>query len=291
MRILLTGAGGQVGFELARTLAALGEVRAFDRAALDLADGRALEAACRSLAPGLIVNAAAYTAVDKAESEPGLAEAVNGRAPGILAREARRLDAVLVHYSTDYVFDGTARRPYREDDPVAPLNAYGRSKLSGEQAIAESGCKHLVFRTSWVYGPRGRNFLATMLSLAATRDELRVVDDQRGAPTSSLFLAGATARALRAIPAAGVASGIYHLSAAGETTWAGFARAIFARAAARPGFRAPRVVPIPTEQYPTPARRPRYSVLSHDKFAAAFGFAPGSWQSQLDDCFAAMGRR
>jgi len=291
MRILLTGAGGQVGFELARTLADLGEVRAFDRSALDLADGPALEAACRSLAPGLIVNAAAYTAVDKAESEPGLAEAVNGRAPGILAREARRLDAVLVHYSTDYVFDGTARRPYREDDPVAPLNAYGRSKLSGERAIAESGCKHLVFRTSWVYGPRGRNFLATMLSLAAARDELRVVDDQRGAPTSSLFLAEATARALRAIPAAGVASGIYHLSAAGETTWAGFARAIFARAAAWPGFRAPRVVPIPTEQYPTPARRPRYSVLSHDKFAAAFGFAPGSWQSQLDDCFAAMGGR
>ena len=288
MRILLTGAGGQVGFELARTLAALGEVRALDRSALDLADGRALEAACRSLAPGLIVNAAAYTAVDKAESEPALAEAVNGRAPGILAREARRLDAVLVHYSTDYVFDGTARRPYREDDPVAPLNAYGRSKLSGERAIAESGCKHLVFRTSWVYGPRGRNFLATMLALAAARDELRVVDDQRGAPTSSLFLAEATARALRAIPAAGVASGIYHLSAAGETTWAGFARAIFARAAARPGFRAPRVVPIATEQYPTPARRPRYSVMSHARFRAAFGFAPTSWEVQLDECFARL---
>ncbi len=288
MRILLTGAGGQVGFELARTLAPLGEVQALDRAALDLADGRALQAACRSLAPGLIVNAAAYTAVDKAESEPGLAEAVNGRAPGILAREARRLDAVLVHYSTDYVFDGTARRPYREDDPVAPLNAYGRSKLSGERAIAESGCKHLVFRTSWVYGPRGRNFLATMLSLAATRDELRVVDDQRGAPTSSLFLAAATARALRAIPAAGVASGIYHLSAAGETTWAGFARAIFERAAAWPGFRVPRVVPIATEQYPTPAQRPRYSVMSHARFRAAFGFAPASWEAQLDECFARL---
>ncbi len=288
MRILLTGAGGQVGFELARALADLGEVRAFDRSSLDLADGRALEAACRSLAPGLIVNAAAYTAVDKAESEPAMAEAVNGRAPGILAREARRLDAVLVHYSTDYVFDGAARRPYREDDPVAPLNAYGRSKLSGERAIAESGCKHLVFRTSWVYGPRGRNFLATMLALAATREELRVVDDQRGAPTSSLFLAGATARALRAIPAAGVASGIYHLSAAGETTWAGFARAIFARAAAWPGFRAPRVVPISTEQYPTPAQRPRYSVMSHAKFRAAFGFAPASWEAQLDECFARL---
>ncbi len=288
MRILLTGGGGQVGHELARTLASLGEVRALDRAALDLADPAAIRDACRSLAPGLIVNAAAYTAVDRAETEPGLAEAVNGRAPGILAAEARRLDAVLVHYSTDYVFDGASRRPYREEDPAAPLNAYGRSKLSGERAIAGSGCKHLVFRTSWVYGPRGRNFLATMLALAAVREEVRVVDDQRGAPTSSLFLAEATARALRAIPAAGVASGIYHLSAAGETTWAGFARAIFARAAARPGFRAPRVVPIPSSEYPTPARRPRYSVLSHRKFAAAFGFAPGSWEAQLDACFAAM---
>ncbi len=288
MRILLTGGGGQVGHELARTLASLGEVRALDRAALDLADPAAIRDACRSLAPGLIVNAAAYTAVDRAETEPGLAEAVNGRAPGILAAEARRLDAVLVHYSTDYVFDGASRRPYLEEDPAAPLNAYGRSKLSGERAIAGSGCKHLVFRTSWVYGPRGRNFLATMLALAAVREEVRVVDDQRGAPTSSLFLAEATARALRAIPAAGVASGIYHLSAAGETTWAGFARAIFARAAARPGFRAPRVVPIPSSEYPTPARRPRYSVLSHRKFAAAFGFAPGSWEAQLDACFAAM---
>lgn len=288
MRILLTGAGGQVGHELAGTLASLGTVHALDRAALDLADAGAIRAACRAIAPGLIVNAAAYTAVDRAESEPVLAEAVNGRAPGILAREARRLDAVLVHYSTDYVFDGESRRPYVEDDATGPLNAYGLSKLSGERAIAESGCKHLVFRTSWVYGPRGRNFLATMLALAATREEVRVVDDQRGAPTSSLFLAEATVRALRAIPAAGVASGIYHLSAGGETTWAGFARAIFARAAARPGFRAPRVVPIATSEYPTPARRPLYSVLSHRKFAAAFGFSPEPWETQLDACFARL---
>lgn len=291
MRILLTGADGQVGFELRRTLAPLGEVHAYGRADLDLADRDALISACRSLAPGLIVNAAAYTAVDKAEAETALAEAVNGRAPGILAGEARRLDALLVHYSTDYVFDGKSRRPYREEDATGPLNAYGRSKLSGERAILESGCKHLVLRTSWVYGPRGRNFLVTMLALAATREELRVVDDQRGAPTSSIFLAEATARALRAIPSAGVASGIYHLSAAGATTWAGFARAIFARAAARPGFRAPRVVPIATSEYPTPARRPRYSVLSHGKFAAAFGFEPDPWEDQLDACFARMGPR
>ncbi len=283
MRILLPGAGGQVGGELVRTLAPLGEVHAFDRAALDLADPDALVAACRAVNPALIVNAAAYTAVDRAESEPALAEAVNGRAPGILAEQARRLGAVLVHYSTDYVFDGRRRRPYREDDPVRPLNAYGRSKLSGERAIAQAGCRHLVLRTSWVYGPRGRNFLLTMRALAASRDEVGVVDDQRGAPTSSLFLADATARALAAIPREGVPSGIYHLSAAGETTWAGFARAIFARSAAR-GLPAPRVRPITTAQFPTPARRPRYSVLSHTRFEAAFGFAPGAWEAQLDEC-------
>ena len=288
MRILLTGASGQVGFELARTLAPLGEVRAFDRASLDLADPDALVAACRAVKPALIVNAAAYTAVDRAESEPGAARAVNGRAPGILAQEARRLDAVLVHYSTDYVFDGRKRTPYLEDDAACPINAYGRSKLEGERAIADSGCKHLVFRTSWVYGPRGGNFLATMLSLAAARDELRVVDDQRGAPTTSLFLAEATARALAAIPRPGVASGIYNLSASGETTWAGFARAIFERAAHRRGLRAPRVVPVASRDYPTPARRPRYSVLSHRKFAAAFGFAPTRWEEQLDACFARL---
>jgi dTDP-4-dehydrorhamnose reductase len=288
MRILLTGAGGQVGFELARTLAPLGELHAFDHAHLDLADPAALVEACRALQPELIVNAAAYTAVDKAESEPGLAHAVNARAPGVLAGEAGRLGAVLVHYSTDYVFDGSKRAPYAEDDPPRPLNAYGRSKLEGELAIAASGCRHLVFRTSWVYGPRGRNFLATMLSLAATRDEVRVVDDQRGAPTSSLFLAEATARALAAIPPEGVASGVYHLAAAGKTSWAGFARAIFDRAKGRRGFRAPRVVPIASAEYPTAARRPPYSVLSHRKFTAAFGFAPSSWETQLDACFAVL---
>ena len=255
MRILLTGAGGQVGHELARALAPLGQVDARDRAGLDLADAGALVRACRSLRPALIVNAAAYTAVDRAESDAQAARLVNARAPGILAGEAKRLGAVLVHFSTDYVFDGSARTPYREDDPIGPLNEYGRSKLEGERAVAASGCRHLVFRTSWVYGPRGRNFLLTMLALAA-------------------------------IPRDGVASGIYHLSAAGETTWAGFAQAIFARAAAsRAGFRAPRVVPIATADYPTPARRPAYSVLSHGKFERAFGFAPDPWEAQLDECF------
>jgi dTDP-4-dehydrorhamnose reductase len=288
MRILLTGANGQVGFELARTLAPLGEVHAFDRAELDLADARALVKTFRRVRPRLVVNAAAYTAVDRAEGEPALAHAINALAPQVLAEESRRAGAVLVHYSTDYVFDGSKREPWREDDAVAPLNEYGRSKLAGERAIAAAGCRHLVFRTSWVYGPRGKNFLATMLSLAATREELRVVADQRGAPTSSLFIAEATARALRSIPREGVPSGIYHLSAAGETTWASFAEAIFARAAGRPGFRAPRVIRIPTSDYPTPARRPAYSVLDHARFAAAFGFAPTSWESQLDAVFAAL---
>ncbi len=288
MRILLTGASGQVGFELRRALAPLGEVHAFDRAGLDLADADAVVKAFRRVKPALVVNAAAYTAVDKAESEPALAHAINALAPQVLAEESRRTGAVMVHYSTDYVFDGSKREPWREDDPVAPLNEYGRSKLAGERAIGRSGAKHLVFRTSWVYGPRGKNFLATMLNLAATREELRVVADQRGAPTSSLFLAEATVRAIRAIPREGVASGIYNLSAGGETTWASFAEAIFARAAGRPGFRAPRVIRIPSSDYPTPARRPAYSVLDPAKFTAAFGFAPSSWESQLDAVFAAL---
>ncbi|MBL0142237.1 MAG: dTDP-4-dehydrorhamnose reductase [Betaproteobacteria bacterium] len=288
MRILLVGTSGQVGFELASTLAPLGEVHGFDFPALDLADPDSIVAACRAVRPSLIVNAAAYTAVDKAESEPALAQAINGTAPGILAEEAKRGDAVLVHYSTDYVFDGSRRTPYREDDAPAPLNEYGRSKLAGDRAIAQSGCKHLIFRTTWVYGPRGRNFLLTMLSLAQTREEIRVVGDQQGAPTTSLFLAQATARALSAIPKQGVISGIYNLSASGKTTWAGFARAIFDRAKSRPGFRAPRVVAIATSDYPTPARRPPYSVLSQRRFTAAFGFAPSSWQVQLDACFARM---
>ncbi len=285
MRILLTGRNGQLGFELARTLAPLGELRAFDRSTLDLADPDALVGACRAFRPHLIVNAAAYTAVDKAQSEAALAQAINARAPGILAEEAKRAGAVLVHYSTDYVFDGRKRTPYEETDATAPLNVYGRSKLDGERAIAEVACRHLVFRTTWVYGPRGRNFLLTMLALAADREELRIVGDQRGAPTTSLFLAEATVRAIAAIPPDGVASGIYNLSAAGETTWAGFAEAIFARAARWQRLRAPRVVPIATADYPTPARRPAYSVLSHRKFRQAFGFAPTDWEVQLDACF------
>ena len=284
MVILLTGKNGQVGFELARALAPLGTLHAHDRATLDLANPDALRAACRDLKPDLIVNAAAYTAVDKAESEADLAHAINARAPGVLAEEAKRLGAVLVHYSTDYAFDGMKRTPYVETDRTKPINEYGRSKLAGEQAIGAVGCKHLIFRTSWVYGPRGKNFLLTMLALAKTRDELRIVDDQRGAPTTSRFLAETTVAALHAIPAQGVSSGIYHLTASGETTWCRFARTIFQCAAGRPGFRAPYVVPITTSEYRTPARRPAYSVLACEKLHTAFGLGVPSWEMLLATC-------
>lgn len=288
MVILLTGKDGQVGFELARALAPLGKLHAHDRASLDLANPDALRAACRALKPDLIVNAAAYTAVDKAESEPQLAHAINARAPGVLAEEARRLSALLVHYSTDYVFDGTQRTPYVETDRVNPVNEYGRSKLAGEQAIGAVGCKHLIFRTSWVYGPRGKNFLLTMLALARTRDEIRVVDDQHGAPTTSRYLAQSTLHVLRAIPRRGVASGIYHLAPSGETTWFAFARAIFSHWAARTGAKVPTVIAIPSAAYPTPARRPAYSLLATGRMQATFALEAPPWEELLSRCLDEM---
>jgi dTDP-4-dehydrorhamnose reductase len=221
LRILLTGATGQVGWELRKTLAPLGEVKAFDRFGLDLADPPPLVATVRALQPAVIVNAGAYTAVDKAESERDQAFAVNARAPRVLAEEAKRIGALLVHYSTDYVFDGGKAMAYAESDLPHPINAYGESKLAGEQAIATSGCRHLILRTSWVYGPRGRNFYLGMLRLAKERPELKVVDDQVGAPTSSLEIARATALLIGR-----GAEGLYHMTAAGSTTWCGFARAI-----------------------------------------------------------------
>jgi dTDP-4-dehydrorhamnose reductase len=288
MVILLTGKSGQVGFELARALAPLGTLHAHDRATLDLANPDALRAACRALKPDLIVNAAAYTAVDKAESEPQLAHAINARAPGVLAEEARRVGAVLVHYSTDYVFDGRKRTPYVETDLVNPVNEYGRSKLAGEQAIGAVGCKHLILRTSWVYGPRGKNFLLTMLALAKTRDEIRVVDDQHGAPTTSRYLAQSTLHALRSIPARGVASGIYHLAPSGETTWFAFARAIFSRWAARTGVKVPAVIAIPSSAYPTPAQRPACSLLATGRMRAAFALEAPPWEELLSRCLDEM---
>jgi dTDP-4-dehydrorhamnose reductase len=271
LRILLTGANGQVGWELRQTLAPVGEVVAVNRAQLDLQDAARIAAAVREAKPDFIVNAAAYTAVDKAESERDTAFAVNAVAPGVLAEEAKRAGALLAHYSTDYVFDGAKPAPYVEDDEPGPLNAYGASKLAGERAIAASGCRYLILRTSWVYGPRGSNFMLTMLRLARERSELRVVDDQTGAPTSSLAIARATAQLL---PRG--AEGLFHMTASGATTWCGFARAILQQA----GIGTP-VVPIATADYPTPARRPRNSRLDCSRLRADFGVALASWEEQL----------
>ena len=279
--ILVTGANGQLGAELVHALAPHGTIVATGHAELDLADADAIVATVRRIRPALIVNAAAYTAVDRAESEEARAHAVNGVAPGILADEAKRAGAALIHYSTDYVFDGRATGPYDEDAPVGPLSVYGRTKLEGERAVAASGADALVLRTSWVYGRRGRNFLTTMQRLAAERDEIRVVDDQTGAPNWSRELARATARIV-ANGRHGIAErkGLYHLTARGATTWYGFARAILA------GVPRVRIVPITTAEYPTPARRPHWSVLDTARFERTFGFALPDWHASLAECLA-----
>jgi dTDP-4-dehydrorhamnose reductase len=279
--ILVTGARGQLGCELAAALAPLGRVTALDHAALDLADADALRAKLRSLAPDLIVNAAAYTAVDQAEAEPAKAHAVNATAPGIMAEHARASGALLVHYSTDYVFDGAQPTPYDEDAVPRPLNVYGQSKLAGEEAIAGSNAAALVLRTSWVYGLRGRNFLLTVRRLAATRERLAIVDDQVGVPNWCRELARATAAIVaRGLPYMAAHAGLYHLSARGSTTWFGFACAILGEAVR------PRIDPIPTSAYPTPARRPAHSVLDTAKFARTFGFTLPEWRVSLAECLA-----
>ncbi len=301
MRVLVTGAGGQVGTEVARQLAGRAEVVALDRRGLDLARPDEIVARVRAVRPDAIVNAAAYTAVDRAESEEEAAHAVNAVAPGILAEEAKRCGALLLHYSTDYVFDGTKAGAYVETDAVNPIGAYGRTKLEGERRIAASGCDHVVLRTQWVYGPHGSNFMLTMLRLAATRPELRVVDDQHGAPTSSLQLGDLTRRLLQgaggAIDHASLARlraarGIYHATAAGQTTWCGFARAIFeARARRSPPFTAPVVVAIPSSEYPTPAKRPANSVMSNEKLHAAFGMRIGPWRDGMEEALSVLAGR
>lgn len=283
MKILLTGSSGQVGYELARSLQGLGEVVALDRAQMDLSDLDQVRDVIRRVRPGLIVNPAAYTAVDKAESEPGLAHRINAEAPGLMAQEAKALGAAMVHYSTDYVFDGTQPAPRVEDDATGPLNVYGASKLAGEQAIAAAGIPHLIFRTSWVYGMRGKNFLLTMLRLAKERDELRVVADQHGAPTWSRTIADTTALVLSQAHAGGREwwhqnSGVYHLSSQGQTTWFDFTRAILEEA----GIDC-RVLPITSAEYPVPARRPQYSVLSSERLMARFCHVP-EWRDALRLC-------
>ena len=280
MKILLTGPTGQVGWELARLLPAFGELAAPDRTALDLARPGAAAQALRTARPDVVVNAAAYTAVDAAEHDEATAFAVNARSVAEMAQEARRLSALVVHYSTDYVFDGAKRTPYVEADPTGPVNAYGRSKLAGEQAIIDSGCRHLILRTGWVYAERGRNFVLTMLRLARERPQLRIVNDQVGGPTWARDVAQATLTALnRAEPL----EGLFHVTAAGSTTWFDFARRIVELA----GLSTP-LVPIPTSEYPTAAARPRYSVLDSSLFARAAGFRIGPWDERLQRCVAEL---
>ena len=286
MRILLLGKNGQVGWELQRSLAPLGELIAldFDSPAPHCADftqPETLAATVRALAPQVIVNAAAHTAVDKAESEPELARTINADAPAVLAREAATLGAWLVHYSTDYVFDGSGAAPRTEDAPTAPLSVYGRTKLEGEEAIRAGGCAHLILRTSWVYAARGGNFARTMLRLAAQRESLSVIDDQIGAPTGAELLADVTAHALRAALVDPALGGTYHAVAAGATSWHGYASHVieFARAAGQPIRVAPeRIAAIPTSAYPTPARRPLNSRLDTSRLERSFGLVLPDWR-------------
>ncbi|MGY3642459.1 dTDP-4-dehydrorhamnose reductase [Pseudomonas sp. PK-RTE-24] len=285
MRILLLGKNGQVGWELQRSLAPLGELVALDRHLVDglsgdLSNLESLRATIRQIKPDVIVNAAAYTAVDKAESETELAYRVNGLASGVMAEEAASLGAWLVHYSTDYVFSGQGVMPWQETDPVAPVNHYGASKLAGEQAIIASGCNHLIFRTSWVYGARGNNFAKTMLRLAKDRETLSVIADQIGAPTGADLIADVTALAIQQVTKRPELAGLYHLVAAGEVSWHGYARHVieFAKGLGEE-LAVTTVNPIETTAYPTPARRPLNSRLSTQKLRNNFSLHLPDWQS------------
>jgi len=282
-RIMLTGKNGQVGWELQRTLAPLGEVVALDRRQLDLSDSKQIRELVREIKPNLIVNAAAYTAVDKAESEPETAMAINGVAPGILAEEAKRIGSAIIHYSTDYVFDGNKTSLYTEDDTPNPLNEYGRTKLAGEQAVKAAGSPYIILRTGWVYGTRGKNFLLTILRLAHEREELSIVDDQTGAPSWSRMLAEATAQILSDdYNALAAKRGIYHMTASGSTTWYGFSKAILALDPNSNEQVCKYVRPISSAEYPIPARRPAYSVLSNAKLQSAFGLVLLGWEQGLN---------
>jgi dTDP-4-dehydrorhamnose reductase len=299
------GRNGQVGAELAVVLPRLGEVIALDHQQLDLLRGDDIRRAIGEIRPLLIVNAAAYTAVDEAEKEEAVAQAINADAPALMAQEAKRIGAILIHYSTDYVFDGSKCSPYQENDPPNPISVYGKTKLAGEQAIRDAGVPHLIFRTSWVYGTRGRNFLLTILRLASEREELRIVRDQIGAPTWCREIARATVSVLEQCSDNGKGSwtlpgdgGVYHMSAGGVTTWYDFAAAILDEASKSPpdlswrsaatGGRsliAKRLSPITTAQYPTLARRPAYSVLSNAQLADRFGIQLTDWRAQLHSAF------
>ena len=284
MKILLTGVNGQVGWELRRTLATLGEVIAPTRAQLNLTDVTALREFIRTTRPDLIVNPAAHTAVDKAESEPDLAHAINTVAPAVMAEAAAKLGAAMVHYSTDYVFEGSKTSAYVETDTPNPLGVYGKTKLAGEQAIIAAGIPHIILRTSWVYSLRGSNFLLTMQRLFRERDTLNVVNDQYGAPTWSRMIAEASAQIIAQRPFLS-SGGIYHLTSAGNISWYDFAQAILARTELVDGKQVS-INPIPASQYPTPATRPVNSVLSGTKVQQAFGIVMPDWQVALDSCLA-----
>jgi len=286
MKILILGKNGQVGWELQRTMAALGNVIAWDIEDVDLTDEKALRAGIRYVKPQLIVNSAAYTAVDKAEAEPDRAMAINGLAPGILAEEAKKLGAGIIHYSTDYVFDGSKKTPYVEGDKPNPINVYGETKLAGEEAIKKSGCPYLILRVSWVYGLRGKNFLKTMMKLLCEREEISVVNDQIGSPTWSRLVAEATAL----IAAQGVKdmytfmvenSGIYHLASSGKTSWYGFVETIKELDHNKDEHICQKVQPIQTNGYPTPAERPKYSALDNSKVNKTFGIYLPQWEDAL----------
>lgn len=287
-RILIVGSAGQLGRELQKIFADVGPVVAVDRESVDLADADQTRALVRRVAPDIVLNAAAYTAVDRAESEPDLAYAINEQAPRILAEESSERDALFVHYSTDYVFNGSKSGPWLESDTPNPLNVYGASKFAGEQAVNAVCGKFLTFRTSWVYGPHGNNFLLTMLRLGRERDKLSIVDDQIGAPTTSVQLARATHAIVTGILCGSYESpsewaGLYHMTCSGAVSWFGFAQAIFARAAMLLGTKTPELTPIPTSSYPTPAERPRNSVLSNARLASRFGVELPSWEAALDE--------
>ena len=289
MKILLLGKNGQVGWELQRSLAPLGELIALGSDSKDpcgdLSDLDGLARSIRSIAPDVIVNAAAHTAVDKAESEPERVRTINALAPGVLAQEAKRAHAWLVHYSTDYVFDGSGEKPWLESDTPAPLSVYGATKLEGEQLIERSGCRHLIFRTSWVYGARGGNFAKTMLRLARERDSLSVINDQFGAPTGADLLADITAHAIRAARQRPEVSGLYHLVAGGETSWHGYASFVidFARRNGVALKVAPDAIkPVPTSAFPTAAKRPHNSRMDTAKLQQTFGLFPPAWQTGVE---------
>ena len=289
MKILLFGKNGQLGWELQRSLAPLGDLIALDRHSQDLCGDLGnlprLADTVRALRPDVIVNAAAHTAVDKAESEPELARTINALAPAVLAQEAGKLGAWLVHYSTDYVFDGSGSRPWLETDTPAPLSVYGQTKLEGEQLIAAHCSRHLIFRTSWVYAARGGNFAKTMLRLAQERERLTVIDDQFGAPTGAELIADVTAHAIRQAMQRPQDAGLYHLAASGETTWNGYAKQVISQAGrAQPAIKivANEVACVPTSAFPTPARRPHNSRLNTDKLQATFGLTLPAWQQGVD---------